>query len=248
MESIILEKAKLIYDYLNIETEVCKSDLIIGLGCMDKSIPKRCAKLYQLGYGKVIIFSGNVGKGTEGILDITEAERFKEIALENGVPENKILLEKEATNTYENYKFTKNMLDANHISYQSVIIVQKPYVKRRCSAIADVELADKQVYITSDELSFEEFIEQSKENKTMNVEEIIHEIVGEISIIITAPKFHLQSEQIVPTSVINAYYFLLKNGYNKHVITDEKIEKVIAKWKQLGIITSQETQTKYFGR
>ena len=110
MGELILKKAELLYDYLNVSTEVLKADLIIGLGCMDKGIPMECVRLYEEGYGKLIIFSGNVGKGTEGVLNITEAERFKGLAVDAGVPEDRILLEKEATNTYENYKYSIRLL------------------------------------------------------------------------------------------------------------------------------------------
>lgn len=235
MNKIILQNAKILYDYLNINTKVEKSDIIVGLGCMDIGIPKECVKLYQNGYGNLIVFSGNVGKGTEGVLKITEAERFLNIALLNNIPKDKILLEKEATNTYENYKFTKKLLDDNHISYNKIIIVQKPYVKRRCLAIAEIEFPNKEFYITSENLSFEEFIEQSQNNKTMSIDDIIQELVGEINIILEAPKFQIQSTQIVPNEILKSYYLLLDMGYTKHIITDKKIEKVLNRWKKLGL-------------
>lgn len=232
----ILKKAEIIYDYLNINTEVLKADIIIGLGCMDTSIPKECAKLYKNGYGKFIVFTGNKGKGTQGVLEVTEAKHFKNIAINLGVPEDKILLEEEATNTYENYKFTKKLLKLNNYDYDSVIIVQKPYVKRRCLAIADIELQYKKFYVTSEDLNFDEFILQSEKNKTMTIDEIINEIVGEVSIILETPKFGIQSEQKISSDILDAYYYLLNKGYNKHVITREKIEMVIQKWLELGII------------
>lgn len=236
MKEKIIENAKILYSYLNVSTKIISSNLIIGLGCMDIGIPEHCTKLYNDGYGDLIIFSGNVGKGTEGVLNITEAERFKNIAVANGVPDEKILLEKEATNTYENYKYIKRLLEDKNIDFQSAIIVQKPYVKRRCIAISDVEFPDKNICVTSQDLTFEEFVKQSKENKTMDINEIIHEIVGEISIIIEAPKFDIQSEQPIDNRVLIAYDFLLKQGYTKYIISSEKIEMVKRKWEDLGLI------------
>lgn len=223
MEEKVIRNAKVLYNYLNVPTQIIPSDLIIGLGCMDKGIPEHCAKLYREGYGNLIVFSGNVGKGTEGILDITEAERFKSVAVENGVPSEKILLEKEATNTYENYKYVKRLLEEKSIDCKSAIIVQKPYVRRRCIAIADIEFPDENVYVTSQDLTFEEFIKQSEENKTMDVNEIIHEIVGEISIILEAPKFGIQSEQPISNEVLFAYEFLLRQGYQSMLLPLKKL-------------------------
>ena len=70
----------------------------------------------------------------------------------------------------------------------------------------------------------------------MDINEIIHEIVGEISIIIEAPKFEIQSEQPINSEVLLAYNFLLKQGYMKHVISSEKIKMVKRKWEDLGLI------------
>lgn len=240
----ILKNTKLIYDYLNVPTEISKADIIVGLGCMDIGIPKECVKLYNKGYGKQIVFSGNVGKGTKNILNQTEAERFKEIAINAGISQDSILLEKEATNTYENYKFTKKLLKKHNIDFDSMIIVQKPYVKRRCIAIADVELPDKEFYVTSESLSFEEFVEQSEKNNTMSIEEIINEIVGEINIILITPKYGLESEQIVPDNILEAYNFLLRKGYNKHIISSQQIETVLNIWQEKGILTENISKSK----
>ena len=70
----------------------------------------------------------------------------------------------------------------------------------------------------------------------MDLEEIISEIVGEISIIIDAPKFGIQSNQEISDEVMDAYKFLVERGYIKHLITDEKIGAVVTKWKTLGLV------------
>lgn len=221
----VFESAKVLYDYLNIDMKKFKCDLIIGLGCMNTGIPKECARLYKEGYGEYIVFSGNVGKGTKGVLNITEAERFKKIAIEEGVPESKIILEQKATNTYENYKYSKILLDEMKINYDSVIVVHKPYVKRRCLAIADVELSNKNFCITSQNLTFEEFVEQSEEENTMSLSEIINELVGEINNILNTPKYGIQSKQEINDEVIIAYQYLLENHYNKYLLSEEKVKK-----------------------
>lgn len=236
MKQNTLQNAKILYAYLNVFTKVRKADLIIGLGCMDKSIPLECSRLYKEGFADKIVFTGNSGKGTKGSLNITEAKRFKNIATENGVPEDKIILEEQATNTYENYKFTKLLLNEMKINYESVIIVQKPYVKRRCTAIADVEMKDKKIYVTSKNLSFEEFTNQSLKNGTMTLDDIINEITGEVSIIISTPKYNLQSPQPINEAVLNAYKQLLNEGYDKYIITQEEIEIILKRLGTLGIL------------
>lgn len=228
----IVKNAKIIYNYLKVETTILKSDIIMGLGCMDTSIPKVCSQLYKNGYGNIVVFSGNVGKGTENVLKDTEAKMFENVAINNGVPNNVIILENNATNTYENFKYTKDLLEEKQIDFESVIIVHKPYVKRRCMAIADIEMSGKKFYITSQDIDLDTFIEEQKKNKTMSFDDIINEIVGEISIILTTPKYKLQSEQFVPNNVLDAYSFLIDCGYSKYVVSDEMIEKALTKLKK----------------
>ena len=223
----IIYQAKVLYDYLNLDMAISKADVIIGFGCMDKTIPKKCAELYKEGYGKLLVFSGKVGKGTKGVLNISEAKRFQMIATEEGVSSNSIMLETKATNTYENYRFTRQLLDDNNVLYNSVIVVQKPYVMRRCKAIADKEMTDKKVYVTSCDLDFDSFVKVQEKEETMTFDDIVNELVGEISIILTAPKYGIQSEQIMDDDINAAYQYLIDNGYTKYLVSDENIKKLV---------------------
>ena len=157
---------------------------------------------------------------------------FESVAINNGVPNNKIFLENNATNTYENFRYSKELLKEKNINFDSVIVVHKPYVKRRCKAIADIEMSDKKFYITSQDMDLDSFIAEQRNNKTMDFSDIINEIVGEISIILATPKYKLQSEQYVPNDVLAAYNFLVECGYSKYVVSDEMIEKALIKLKK----------------
>lgn len=93
--------------------------------------------------------------------------------------------------------------------------------------------------MTSQNLSFDAFIEESLQNQTMTLEDIINEIVGEINILLTAPEFHIQSVQFIPDEVLCAYQKLLTQGFTKCIITDEKIKRVLEKWIALELIDKE---------
>lgn len=59
-----------------------------------------------------IIVSGGQGQGE----DVTEAYAMKKYLIENGVNENLIITEDKSTNTYENFMFTKNILEKENIN------------------------------------------------------------------------------------------------------------------------------------
>ena len=70
----------------------------------------------------------------------TEARIFSDVAVKMGVPENRILIEEESTNTGENVEFCRRLLllaedtDARGVGRESFIVVQKPYMLRRTYA------------------------------------------------------------------------------------------------------------------
>ncbi len=63
-----------------------------------------------------------------------EADQFAAIAIEMGVPTERILVENRSTNTGENVLFTKQLLAEKGLDPRTFIVVQKPYMERRSYA------------------------------------------------------------------------------------------------------------------
>lgn len=225
----IKDDLSVLWNYLCLDTKPKKSECIIGLGSILTLIPKRSAELYKEGLGEYMIFSGNCGKGTVGVLNITEAERFKNIAVEEGVPEDKIIMEPDATTTYENYKFIKKVLEEKNLNPNSFLILGKPYQERRALAIAEVEFPNKEFTVAGFNMSLEEYIDFAEKDELMKVEDVVNEMVGEVGIISIAPRYGLQSYQEIPEEVMESYNRIIEAGYNQYVYSEERIKKVIQK-------------------
>lgn len=221
----LMKDIQILWDYLCLNTKPKKSECIIGLGSILTLIPKKCAELYKKELGDYIIFSGNCGKGTKGIISMTEAERFKKIAMEEDVPESKIFVEPNATNTYENYKYIKKVLESNNVNPNSFLIVGKPYQERRALLIANIELIDKKYEVASFNMTLNDYLDYVKKDEFMNVEDVIDEMVGEISLIMKAPKYGMQSEEQIPTKVIKSYNNIVASGYNKYCYSDDVLKR-----------------------
>ena len=86
--------------------------------------------LYKNHYAPKILMSGGTDKDT----NVNEAETMKKIAIESGVPEADILMEKESTSTYENFALSQKIL--NEAGLHSVIIVTEPYHIARAGLVA----------------------------------------------------------------------------------------------------------------
>lgn len=228
----IKKDVEILWEYLCLDVDEIKVECIIGLGSILTNIPKKCAELYKKGLGEYIVFTGNCGKGTEGVISKTEAEIFKELAVKEGVPENKIFIETKATNTYENYKYTKKLLSDNNLEPNSFLIVGKPYQEKRAKAIAEKELINKKFEISCFNIKLDDFMEYVESSNLMTKDDVINEMVGEININKLVPKYGLQTYCELSEKVENSYKKLLSMGYNKYIINDVMVKSLIEKWKR----------------
>lgn len=86
--------------------------------------------LYQDGRFDYIIVSGGLDKGAT----VTEAEGMRDYLLEQGVPAEIIRIEPESRSTYENLKFSKQIMEAE--GWNSAVIVTHSYHGARAADIA----------------------------------------------------------------------------------------------------------------
>ena len=86
--------------------------------------------LYENGYVDYLILTGGVGKGNEK----SDAFVAKQYAVENGVPEQAILIEERSTITEENLEYAKAIMDAH--SMNTAIIVSDPLHMKRAMLMA----------------------------------------------------------------------------------------------------------------
>ena len=132
-----LEPLQVIWDYLGMHQIPEKSDVIVGFGNFNTNIARRAAELYRQGLAPVVLFTGGLGRNTEGLLPEPEAVRFARVAMECGVPEEAILLEPESTKTAENILFTRRLLEERGITHHRILGVHQPFIERRITDAMD---------------------------------------------------------------------------------------------------------------
>jgi uncharacterized SAM-binding protein YcdF (DUF218 family) len=212
-DSHIDKLAKKIWDYHHTHHTLRPADAIIALGSNDTRVAERAVELFKQGYAPYLVFSGNTGALTKKLFSKPEAEVFADIATRKGVPESAILIENRSTNTGENIRFTKALLEEKAIKPHSIIAVQKPYMERRTYATVMKLWPEIDWMITSPQLSFEEYPtpEQPKE-LAINI------MVGDLQRIRIYPDKGFQIPQPIPEDVWRAYEELVGLGYTKHMI------------------------------
>ncbi len=127
-EAIVLLNAA--YDYLAEEDDLAHTDYVFVYGAKTLARIEKAIEIYKLGYAsKMIISGGNPIYDQEN--ELSEAERYRKIAIEKGVPEEAIILEAKSITIPDNVRTSLNMLDEQGLPYKSFILVNSPYVQRR---------------------------------------------------------------------------------------------------------------------
>ena len=195
-----------------------KADCILVLGSHDTRVAIRGAQLFLDGWAPLLVFSGGLGRLTEGMWDQPEADKFAEIAINMGIPQDKIIIENQSTNTGENILFTKQKFEAMDIHAERFIIVQKPYMERRAYATFKNFWPDKEVVVTSPQIAFEDYC--SDNNGEITKEMVINIMVGDLQRIRIYEEKGFQIHQEIPDYVWDAFKQLVLGGYTQQLISD----------------------------
>lgn len=156
------EPLQVIWDYLCLNKKPEKADCIVGFGNFNTNIARRAAELYQQGYAPKILFTGGLGRNTEGLLPEPEAVRFAKVAMECGVPEEDILIEDQSRNTKENILFTKELLAQHGLTNPHLLGVHQPFMERRITAAMGVYWPEVDFQVTSPQVTIEEYLADAK--------------------------------------------------------------------------------------
>ena len=130
-------------EFIFAENQPEKADIIFVPGNGFPEMAEKAACLYKEGFAPYILPSGRysitMGRfvGVQSKKDVynedyeTECEFLKSVLMKNGVPKSAILLEDQATFTYENAIFSRQVTDLHKIKVNKAILCCKTYHARR---------------------------------------------------------------------------------------------------------------------
>jgi uncharacterized SAM-binding protein YcdF (DUF218 family) len=219
MNTDIHALAEKLWDYHRMKHQLAPADAILVLCSHDERVAERGAQLFFDGWAPLLIFSGGRGAITERLWDEPEAERFARIAMNLNVPRDRILIEPNSTNTGENIHFTKQLLAAQGIDPQRFIVVQKPYMERRAYATFRKLWPEKEVVLTSPQVSLADYLEHYAHN-SLSAGDVVGIMVGDLQRIRLYPELGYQIAQEIPAEVWRAYEELVAAGYDKYLINE----------------------------
>ena len=213
-----LQPLQVIWDYLGMHQTPEEAYCIVGFGNFNTNIARRAAQLYRQGLAPVVLFTGGLGRNTEGLLPEPEAVRFARVAMECGVPEAAILLEPDSTNTAENILFTRRLLEERGIPHQRILGVHQPFMERRITAAMGIYWPEQAFRVTSPQVSIPDYLADAQrqgisENAAVSV------IVGDFQRIELYAKKGYQTPQYIPPEAWDAFHRLVAMGFDKQLAT-----------------------------
>lgn len=217
MNTRVLSLAQTIWDYHLLHHAIAPADAILVLCSHDTAVAARGAQLWLDGWAPRLIYSGGLGSITRQMWSEPEADQFARIAVGMGVPAEGILIENQSTNTGENVRFTRRLLEQQGIDAARFILVQKPYMERRSYATFEKVWPGKELIVTSPPASFEEYLAKYS-NQALSDEDVINIMIGDLQRIRLYPRMGFQIEQDIPEAVWAAFEALVALGYDTRLI------------------------------
>lgn len=200
-------------------------DALFVFGCDLTEVPECAVQAFHQGLCKVLLFSGGIGHGTEGLrknaakkygfdcAGLSEAEIMAEIAVHFlDVPADKVFTEMFSTNSGENARFSLKLLGENGVRPKSILLMQDPLMQLR-SHLSLQKFIDP----LCDLLSYAPFVPQTDKNRPWPNQRFYELILREIPRIYDDENgygpngLNYIMHCDVPPEVMQSYRFILRN-------------------------------------
>ncbi len=210
----ILNDAKRLYEFHSETTSApIRADIILAAGSHDLRVPEYAARLFLEGVAPTVVCSGGFGKITDGLWSEPEGDVFAGRCIACGVPAERILIEREAANTGENFTLSKKLCLNAGLRPRTGVIVCKPYMAKRAWAAGTKQWPEVRWHVRVPEIPFEEYCAGDG-----SLEREINLMTGDLQRLVLYAEKGFQVPVEVPGHIWEAYERLVGDGYDRFVI------------------------------
>ena len=202
-----------LWNYHDMHHELHPSDVGVGLGSHDLGVAVIAVRLFNQGMFPRIVFTGANAPTTVERFPRGEAVHYGEYATENGVPADSVFIEPVAKNTSQNITLTRELLMANGIQAQSLILMSRPYQQRRAYATCKKVWPEADVLCPSLPMPLDAYVASIGDAR-----KVIDMLVGDTQRIDEYAKMGFAIPQDVPAEVREAFDRLVAAGYTSRLI------------------------------
>ncbi len=200
------------------EDEPARGEVVLALGSHDLRVAGHAARLWHEGAAPLVVFSGDRGRRTGGghghaRWERREAEVFADAS---GLPDRAVLLETRATNTGENFAFSRELCTQHGVRVREAVATAKPYMARRALAAAEVHWPGVRWRFRAFGGGYEGYPDEH-----YGAEELICFLVGDLQRLVIYPRRGWAAPVRVPDRVAEAYERLVRAGFTEHLVPGE---------------------------
>lgn len=135
---------KEIGEFIFVEDEPQKCNVIITVGGSFPQIAEKAAELYKSGFSEYVLAGGGVSVKTGAFAGVkdkkeiysgdykTECDFYEDVLIKNGIPQSAIVREDKSGHTRANAEFAAAVLKEQGIPAEKIILVCKRFHARRC--------------------------------------------------------------------------------------------------------------------
>ncbi len=207
-----LMKAGEIWEYMSALKSCRKSDAIVICCSYDLRVCDHACDLVKDGISETLVISGKFGNWTQHVWEKTEAEIFYERAIKNGISENQILMEQEATSFGENICYSKALIP--HAS--TVTFTSKPNSLLRLKLSAEARWPEVNSIVSCPDIIF-----PTEVSNIIGIWGVINEMVGDIDRILKYPEKGFQASHVLPERIMQNWGYLIDQGFTAHLLPDQ---------------------------
>lgn len=191
------------------------ADLVLAMGSQDLTVADMAARAFHATGARYLVCSGGFGKDTARLFQEPEAVLFGRRCRALGVPEDRLLLEDRATNSGENFTFTKKLLTERGIVPHTGVIATKPYMARRGWATAVWQWPSVRWSVFPWEITLAAYLSRGNDPRT-----VVELMTGDLQRMrLYAGRYQAAVE--VPDAVWAAYERLAADGYDRYVVREQ---------------------------
>lgn len=206
-----------LWDYHDMRHELRRCDVGIGLGSHDLGVAVVAADLFHRGMFPRLIFSGANAPTTIERFPQGEALAYREYAITHGVPAEAILIDTEATNTEQNLRLSRALLEKHQVSVNSVLLMSRPYQQRRAYATCKKVWPEVDVICSSRPLALDEYVASIGD-----VAKVVDMLVGDTQRIDVYAELGFAIPQEMPVEVRVAFDRLVQAGYTSRLVAGRR--------------------------
>jgi uncharacterized SAM-binding protein YcdF (DUF218 family) len=213
MDHGVASSAETLWTFHNVATPSPEpADLVIGLGSYLLAVADRAAALVRNGLAPRLLFCGGEGNWTRDRWADTEAERFRDRAIQCGVAPDAIDIETRSTNLGQNLSYARRLVEASLPNVGRVVIVTKANTTRRVALTTAVVWPEVEAQYAAPGIHWTQ-----QAVAPLTTADIICEMVGDIARIIEYPALGYQAPIDIPPYVLAAQQTLIDAGYTAHL-------------------------------